>query len=272
MCAVSARAPLCRQRSESARQSNTSGRVVRVSCTLASCHAHPLRAIDEREVDIRARDRLPTSVSEQREFSPLSRWAERDAGAIAPKRHSIVSRQLLLTSPRRFYRWSRSISTRASIFLADRRNRESRAVHIFTSLSKQRRREEESRERGRVHEDRPHRSIATVILGCDLNSSRPETLGSRSRVISRRITCDYSSKCYEWCLMHAMNLLVFSDGDWSSWSTYERNNATMNVPIVAGDIVDDGGFNRPRFVRVSWYVYYYAAFILTEFHGLVILN
>lgn len=35
----------------------------------------------------------------------------------------------------------------------------------------------------------------------------------------------------------------------------------MNIPIVAGDIVDDGGFNRPRFVRVSWYVYYYAVFL-----------
>jgi len=27
----------------------------------------------------------------------------------------------------------------------------------------------------------------------------------------------------------------------------------MNVPIVAGDIVDDGGFGRPRFIRVSFY-------------------
>lgn len=27
----------------------------------------------------------------------------------------------------------------------------------------------------------------------------------------------------------------------------------MNIPIVSGDIVDDGGFDRPRFVRVSRY-------------------
>lgn len=177
----------------------------------------------------------------------------------SPKRHSIVSRQLLLTPPRRFYRWSRSIPTRASIFLADRRNRESRAVQFYFAF------EATSSGRGVTRTNECTRivrsvSITTVILRCDLNSSRPETLGSRSRVI-RRITFDYSSKCYEWCLVHATNLLVFSDGDWSSWSTYERNNATMNVPIVAGDIVDDGGFNRPRFVRVSWYVYYYSAFL-----------
>ena len=36
---------------------------------------------------------------------------------------------------------------------------------------------------------------------------------------------------------------------------YDASAATMNVPIVAGDVVDDGGFDRPRFVRVSWYHY-----------------
>jgi len=43
---------------------------------------------------------------------------------------------------------------------------------------------------------------------------------------------------------------------------YDATAATMNVPIVAGDVVDDGGFERPRFVRVSWY-----RWVPIEFHG-----